>query len=139
MLDAKRIELIISDDVISNHIYFIRGQKVMLDRDLAKLYAVETKVLKQAVKRNIERFPPDFMFDLSKDEVNSLRSQFVTLKRGEHAKYLPTAFTELGVAMLSSVLNSVWPKSPFSSLRLKNNCSFTPVNSAIIFFRKPRK
>lgn len=79
----------------------------MLDSDLATLYGVETKVLNQAVKRNLIRFPSDFMFELTKEEHDSLRSQFVTLKnRGGHGKYLPFAFTELGVAMLSSVLKS---------------------------------
>lgn len=79
----------------------------MLDKDLAELYEVETKVLNQAVKRNISRFPDDFMFQLNKEEADILlRSQFVTLKRGQHYKYLPYAFTEQGVAMLSSVLNS---------------------------------
>jgi phage regulator Rha-like protein len=80
--------------------------KVMLDRDLAELYGVETKVLKQAVRRNIDRFPSDFMFEITKKENESLRSQNVTLKRGQHSKYLPMAFTEQGVAMLSSVLRS---------------------------------
>ena len=84
----------------------MRGKRVMLDKDLAELYGVKTKVLNQAIKRNMERFPEDFMFQLTKEEANSLRSQFVTLKRGEHLKYLPYAFTEQGVAMLSSVLNS---------------------------------
>lgn len=80
----------------------------MLDRDLAELYQVETRVLNQAVRRNIERFPEDFMFELSSQEWESLRSQFVTLKsgRGQHSKYLPFVFTEQGVAMLSSILNS---------------------------------
>jgi len=78
----------------------------MLDRDLAELYGVETKVLKQAVRRNIKRFPDDFMFELKKEEDLSLRSQNVTLKRGQHSKYLSFAFTEQGVAMLSSVINS---------------------------------
>jgi len=84
----------------------MRGQKVMLDRDLAELYGVETRVLKLAVKRNVSRLPSDFMFRLSQEEQESLRSQFVTLKRGQHSKYLSLAFTEQGVAMLSSVLNS---------------------------------
>ena len=95
--------------VIQNKIYNIRGQKVMLDFDLAQLYQVETRVLKQAVRRNIERFPSDFMFQLTKEEYNSLRSQIVTLDekgRGKHSKYLPFAFTEQGVSMLSSVLRS---------------------------------
>lgn len=78
----------------------------MLDRDLAKLYGVETKTLKRAVKRNIGRFPSDFMLELSENEHESLRYQFGTLKRGEHTKYAPMAFTEQGVAMLSSVLKS---------------------------------
>lgn len=91
-------------------IHVIRGKQVMLDRDLARLYGVETRVLNQAVQRNIERFPEDFMFQLSKDEVESLRSQIVTLEkkdmRGKHVKFLPYAFTENGVAMLSSVLRT---------------------------------
>lgn len=95
---------------IESKIYFIRSQKVMLDNDLAELYGVETKVLKQQVNRNIERFPEDFMFELTWEETKSLRSQIVTLnttsKRGRHIKYLPYAFTEQGVAMLSSVLRS---------------------------------
>ena len=80
----------------------------MLDRHLAALYGVETKVLNQAVKRNKERFPGDFMFQLTKEETGLLRSQIVTLKkgRGQHHKYMPNVFTEPGVAMLSSVLNS---------------------------------
>ena len=92
--------------VIEQRIYLMRGHKVMFSHDLAKLYCVKTKVLIQAVKRNIARFPVDFMFQLTSDEVESLRSQFVTLKRVEHFKYSPYAFTEQGVAMLSSVLNS---------------------------------
>ncbi len=84
----------------------IRGQKVMLDSDLATLYGVETKALNRAVKRNLTRFPGDFMFRLSKADYDSLRFQFGTLKRGQHAKYLPHVFTEQGVAMLSSVLHS---------------------------------
>jgi hypothetical protein len=91
---------------IAQQIYTIRGVKVMLDRDLARLYEVETKVLKQAVRRNIKRFPSDFMFELTSDEEKSLRSQIVTLERGKYSKYLSFAFTELGVALLSSVLKS---------------------------------
>jgi hypothetical protein len=90
---------------IANKIYFIRETKVMLDRDLAELYGVETKVLKQAVRRNIKRFPNDFMLELTKDEFENLRSQFVTSSWGG-ARYLPMAFTEQGVAMLSTVLKS---------------------------------
>jgi hypothetical protein len=78
----------------------------MLDKDLAKLYKVETKRLKEQVKRNIERFPEHFMFELSEKENEVLRSQIATLKRGEHSKYLPYAFTEHGVLMLSNVLKS---------------------------------
>ena len=96
--------------VIQNKIYEIRGQRVMLDFDLAELYGTETKRLKEAVRRNIERFDGnDFMFQLTKDEIEILsRTQFATLNktRGYNIKYSPFAFTELGVAMLSSVLNS---------------------------------
>jgi hypothetical protein len=94
---------------IQSKIYEIRGQKVMLDFDLAEMYEVENRVLKQAVRRNFSRFPKDFMFELTRDEYNSLRSQFVILEmkgRGKYSKYVPFAFTEQGVAMLSSVLNS---------------------------------
>jgi len=96
-------------NTIESKIYLIRGQRAMLDRDLAELYCVTVKQLNQAVKRNTERFPEDFMFSLTTEETLSLRSQFVTLKnsgRGQHRKYLPYAFTEQGVAMLSGVLNS---------------------------------
>jgi hypothetical protein len=99
-------ESVLTDELLMNKIFLIRGQKVMLDKDLAELYAVETKQLKRQVNRNIDRFPPDFMFELTPEEYDSLRSQIGTLKRGEHIKYLPYAFTEQGVAMLSSVLNS---------------------------------
>ena len=106
---------------IEHSILLIRGQKVMLDNDLASLYGVETKKLIQAVKRNINRFPEDFMFQLTWEEAGALRSHFsapssqdeeclrsqiVTLKQGKHLKYRPYAFTEQGVAMLSSVLRS---------------------------------
>ena len=90
-------------------VWFIRGEKVILDSDLARLYAVETKALNQAARRNSDRFPADFMFQLDKDEMDTLlasRSQFVTLKRGANLKYPPYAFTEQGIAMLSSVLKS---------------------------------
>ena len=92
--------------LIQRKIYEIRGQKVMLDFDLAEMYGTETKVLKQSVKRNIERFPPDFMFELTKEEFNTLRSQIVTSNKRGGTRYMPFAFTELGVAMLSSILNS---------------------------------
>lgn len=91
---------------IASKIYPVRDIKVMLDRDLAELYNVETNQLKRAVRRHIDRFPSDFMFELSKREYDSLRCQTGTLKRGGHSKYLPMVFTEQGVAMLSSVLNS---------------------------------
>jgi hypothetical protein len=93
---------------IKNSILEIRGHKVMLDMDLAKLYDVETKALKQAVRRNSNRFPEDFMFQLTKEEWVVLRSQSVTFEggKGNHPKYLPFAFTEQGVAMLSAILNS---------------------------------
>jgi hypothetical protein len=100
-------EIMLSEELISNKIYFIRNQKVMLDRDLAMLYAIETRVLKQAVKRNISRFPEDFMFELNKLEFENWRSQFVTSNSDKMGlRYLPMAFTEHGVLMLSSVLNS---------------------------------
>ncbi len=98
-------ELILSEETISNTIYYIRNQKVMLDRDLAALYGIETRVLKQAVRRNITRFPEDFMFELSKEEFQNLTSQFVTSSWGGTRK-LPFVFTEHGILMLSSVLNS---------------------------------
>ena len=91
--------------VIQNRIYEIRGNRVMLDFDLAGLYDVETKVLNQAVKRNLKRFPEDFMFQLTNQELDSLRSQIVTSNRGG-LRYLPYAFTEHGVTMLASVLRS---------------------------------
>lgn len=91
---------------IEKRILLLRGHKVILDNDLAELYEVEIKQLKRQVRRNMDRFPEDFMFELSKQEQESLRSHFGTLKRGEHSKYLSYAFTEQGVAMLSSVLRS---------------------------------
>jgi len=112
---------ILSVKEIKSQIYSIRGKQVMLDEELSELYGVETKVLNQAVKRNIERFPEEFMFQLSGKEYDILRSQFVTLKynesirsqfvissdnRGKHRKYFPFVFTEQGVAMLSGVLRS---------------------------------
>ena len=97
----------ISEDIVLNKIYEIRNFKVMLDSDLAELYSVETKVLNQALKRNLERFPDDFMFKLTEAEWESLRSQFVTSNKSRGGRtYLPNVFTEHGVLMLSSVLNS---------------------------------
>lgn len=91
---------------IENKILLIRGQKVMIDRDLAELYQVKTFNLNKAVKRNVKRFPEDFMFQLTREEYESLRFQTGILEKGRHSKYLPYAFTEQGVAMLSSVLRS---------------------------------
>ena len=96
----------INDETILDQIFLVRGEKVMIDFHLADLYQVETKQLKRQVRRNPERFPGDFMFELTQEEYNSLRSQFGTLKRGEHTKYPPMVFTENGVSMLSSILNS---------------------------------
>ena len=124
MSETKTIEKTALDlEELKSRIYIVRGKQVMIDRDLAELYGVETRVLNQAVRRNIERFPEDFMFQpegnelfslrLQIMEVTRLRSQFVTLnevyegtRRGQHTKYKPYVFTELGVAMLSSVLRS---------------------------------
>ncbi|GMR25602.1 MAG: ORF6N domain-containing protein [Ignavibacteria bacterium] len=99
---------IIAQERIEKKIYLIRNQKVMIDQDLAELYNVSTGRLNEQVKRNLDRFPKDFMFQLSKTEYNTIRSQIAILKtgRGRHRKYLPYAFTEQGVAMLSSVLKS---------------------------------
>lgn len=98
---------LITIDQITTKIYYIRGSKVMLDRDLAILYEVETRTLKQAVRRNIQRFPSDFMFELDKKEFDLWRSQFVTSNSDKMGlRYSPMAFTEQGVAMLSSVLRS---------------------------------
>jgi hypothetical protein len=97
----------IPEEIIISKIYFIRGQKVMLDRDLAKLYGIETKVLKQSVKRNVERFPEDFMFEMSGAEFQNWRSQFVTSNSEMMGlRYAPYCFTEQGVTMLSCVLKS---------------------------------
>jgi len=96
----------IQTEKITGLIHFIRGEKVILDADLATLYGVEVKRLKEAVRRNIKRFPGDFLFELTSKEYDSLRTQFASLKRGQHIKYLPFAFTEQGVAMLAGILNS---------------------------------
>ena len=104
-------------------IHWIRGEKVLLDGDLADLYAVPVKVLNQAVKRNADRFPDDFMFRLGREEAEDIRrsrSQIVTLKRGENLKYLPYAFTEQGVAMLSSVL-----RSPRAAESISRSCALS--------------
>jgi len=96
---------LIPQQIIESKILILRGKKIMLDRDLAALYSVETKMLKRTVKRNIERFPDDFMFQLTKEEFDNLRCHFGTSSWGGQ-RYLPYAFTENGVAMLSSILNS---------------------------------
>ena len=97
--------LVIPDEIVMNQIYYIREQKVMLDKELAELYQVATGVLNQAVARNIKRFPPDFMFQLTEQEWTNLKSQIKTSNWGGRRK-LPYAFTEQGVAMLSGILNS---------------------------------
>ena len=102
----KQANSIIPADVVISRIFFLRGDKVLLDRDLAELYGVSTKVLNQAVKRNRRRFPPDFMFKLTKNEKAELVTNCDRFKTLKHSSALPTAFTEQGVAMLSSVLNS---------------------------------
>ena len=101
----KLIKSLLPDEAIINKIYLIRGKKVMLDRDLAEMYGVEVRVLNQSVKRNINRFPKDFIFILTQKEFQNLKSQFVISSWGGSRK-LPTAFTEQGVSMLSGVLNS---------------------------------
>ncbi|WP_134090075.1 ORF6N domain-containing protein [Olivibacter sp. XZL3] len=109
MTETKSIDdrSVIPDEIVINKIYFIREQKVMLDSDLAELYGVTTKRLNEQVKRNMARFPEDFMFQLNEIEWESLRSQFATSKAGRGGRtYLPNVFTEHGILMLSSVLNS---------------------------------
>jgi hypothetical protein len=105
---AKRVNvLVIPNEIIVNKIYLVRGQKVMIDADLAELYGVETKRLKEQVKRNSERFPEHFAFELTADESQSLRSQFATSKIGRGGtRYKPMVFTEHGVLQLSNVLKS---------------------------------
>ncbi len=97
--------IVLKEEKIASQIYLIRGEKVILDNDLAKLYGVEVKRLKEAVRRNIKRFPNDFMFELTKEEFDNLKSQFATSSWGG-TRYRPFAFTEQGVAMLSGILNS---------------------------------
>jgi len=105
-MEATRHMGIIPTELITNRIYVIRGQKVMLDRHLAELYEVETKRLKEQIRRNKNRFPEDFMFELSKEELENWRSQFATPNDKMGLRVPPFAFTEHGVLMLSSVLNS---------------------------------
>src|SRR5690606_4414890 len=107
MAKTEHTEVTIADESVMNQIYVIRKQKVILDRDLASLYGVETRVLKQAVRRNMDRFPEDFMFEMTSEELENWRSQFVTSNSDRQGlRYTPFCFTEQGVAMLSSVLNS---------------------------------
>ena len=106
-MKADNTSVYIPDERIMDKIFLIRGQKVMLDRDLAELYGLDTKVLKQQVRRNLNRFPDDFMFELTKEEFENWRSQFVTSNSDRMGlRYSPMVFTEHGVLMLSSVLNS---------------------------------
>lgn len=105
-MNQENSHILIAEEIIISKIYNVRGKQVLLSQDLAELYQVETKVLNQQVKRNIGKFPERYMFQLTQDEHDRLRSQNVTLKRGQHIKYLPYAFTEHGILMLSSVLGS---------------------------------
>lgn len=107
-MTSKKQPVSVSTDQISSSILLMRGQRVILDRDLAAIYGVETRTLNQAVKRNADRFPEDFMFQLTPEEAESLRSQFVILKsgRGQHPKFLPRAFTEHGAIQAANILNS---------------------------------
>ena len=105
MMEKNSKSIAIPEALVTSKIYVVRNKKIMLDRDLAELYEVETKVFNQAVRRNIERFPEEFMFQLTTEEFEILRSQIVTSSWGG-TRYLPFAFTEYGVAMLSSVLRS---------------------------------
>jgi hypothetical protein len=114
MLDAQSL---IPVERIERAILLLRGQKVMLDQDLGLLYGVETKKLIQAVKRNIERFPDDFMFQINREEFEILRSQFVTSSSWGGRRHIPYAFTEQGVAMLSSVLRS--PRAVVVNIEIK--------------------
>lgn len=105
-MNKKNQLITLPDEVVMDKIYFIRGKNVMLDSDLAALYEVETKRLKEQVRRNTDRFPEDFMFELNSEEHQQLKEQFGTKNRGGHVKYPPFAFTEYGMLMLASVLNS---------------------------------
>jgi hypothetical protein len=105
MAKSTKNEIKLVDEIVINKIYLIRGMKVMLDRDLAEMYEVETKVLKQSIKRNLDRFPEDFMFELTDEEFENLKSQIATSSWGG-TRYNPMVFTEQGVAMLSSILKS---------------------------------
>jgi hypothetical protein len=100
-------KVLVTDEIIMRQKYLVRNHKVMLDRDLAELYGVETKRLKEAVRRNVDRFPKDFMFKMNKTEFESLRTQFASSKETRGGtRYMPMVFTEQGVTMLSCILNS---------------------------------
>ena len=105
-MNQENSQIAINEEIIVSKIYNVRGKQVMLSYDLAELYEVETRMLNQQVKRNIGRFPERYMFQLTQNEYDRLRSQNVILKRGQHLKYMPYAFTEHGILMLSSVLKS---------------------------------
>ncbi len=124
-MDKTETQIILSEETVISKIYLIRGKKVMIDRDLAELYGVETRALNQAVKRNIKRFPDDFMFQLTSEEMENWKSQIVISNREKMGvRKSPLAFTEQGVAMLSSVLNSdhaimvnIWIIRVFTKMR----------------------
>jgi len=105
-MNQENSQIAIAEEIIISKIYNVRGKQVMLSYDLAEFYEVETRMLNQQVKRNISRFPERYMFQLTQNEYDRLRSQNVILKRGQHLKYMPYAFTEHGILMLSSVLRS---------------------------------
>jgi ORF6N domain len=112
-MKSKKLQTMFPVTTVEGRIHIVRGRKVILDRDLAELYGASTKALNQAVKRNVQRFPDEFVFRLTKEEADALRSQFVTLneadpdsRRGRHLKYLPFAFTEHGALMAANVLRS---------------------------------
>jgi hypothetical protein len=121
----------VSTDQINGSILLLRCQRVILDRDLAAIYGVETRTLNQAVKRNIERFPEDFVFQLTPAEAESLRSQFVILKsgRGQHAKFLPRAFTEHGAIQAANVLNS--PRAVTMGIQRRSRIRATAESAAV--------
>jgi hypothetical protein len=119
-MEKREQQIQIPETLVTSKIYIVRDKKIMLDRDLAELYDVETKVLNQAVKRNSDRFPEEFMFQLTTEEFEILKSQIVTSSWGG-TRYLPMAFTEYGVAMLSSVLRS-------KTISTKSKLSFQYLN-----------
>ena len=130
----EEIQVAIMEEVIIRKIYIIRGKQVMLSQDLAELYEVETKILNQQVKRNIGKFPERYMFQLTREEYLRLRSQNVTLKRGQHVKYLPYAFTEHGILMLASVFNSERADKKKLNLRTDQELDSKLQNSRINIF-----